>query len=536
MIGKVAPRGSRVGGLVRYLYATGPAQQEGRGRRNPHTDPRVIGGFDELEVLEPVVGEGGRRDFGRLVALLEQPLAAAGVGADKKPVYHLIIAARKDPETGVLVDRYLTDAQWRDIAETYLDRLGLAPRGDDLGVRWVAVRHADDHVHVVVTLARQDGRRVFPRNDFWRAGEASREVEAKYGLSVTAASDRTAAKRASYAETEKAARQGQVEPVRDSLRRSVRTAAAGASTLEEFFDRLADDGLLVRRRHSDRNPGQVTGYAVALPESVDPGGAPIYFGGGKLAADLTLPKLARRWEAAVPAGNAATAGGGTAGQPDQAASSSSSTSAGKPGEDRHRLTGEERARIWEQATAAAARATEQVRAAAGSDPQGAGDAAWAASDFLASAARVVEGRRGGPLTAAAATYDRAARELWGRLPAPSQAGQGLRAASVLLASARFVGRGENTALLALLAQLAALSDAVTRLRETQHRAAQAAAARSSAEQLRLTAAQRTSPAAGPFTATATATRARRAGVSFDVGRPRPGPTQGPAGPHRGRSR
>jgi len=144
------------------------------------------------------------------------------------------------------------------------------------------VRHADDHVLVVATLARQDGRRVFPRNDFWRAGEASREVEAKDGLTVTAASDRTAAKRASYAETEKAARQGHGEPVRDSLRRSVRTAASGASTLEEFFDRLADDGLLVRRRHSERNPGQVTGYAVALPESIDPGGAPIYFGGGKL--------------------------------------------------------------------------------------------------------------------------------------------------------------------------------------------------------------------------------------------------------------
>ncbi len=537
MIGKVAPRGSRVAGLVRYLYATGPAQQEGRGRRNPHVDPRVIGGFDEPGVLEPVVGEGGRRDFGRLVALLEQPLAVAGVGADKKPVYHLIIAAKKDPKTGVLVDRYLSDAQWRDIAETYLDRLGLAPRGDDLGVRWVAVRHADDHVHVVATLARQDGRRVFPRNDFWRAGEASREVEAKYGLSVTAASDRTAAKRASYAESEKAARQGHGEPVRDSLRRSVRTAAAGAGTIEEFWERLADDGLLVRQRYSERNPGQVTGYSVALPESVDVGGAPIYFGGGKLAADLTLPKLARRWETAVPAGNATTAGDATgAGQPDRAASESTQgAAAARPGEDRHRLTGEERARIWEQATAAAARATEQVQAAAGADPQGAGDAAWAASDFLASAARVVEGRRGGPLTAAAATYDRAARELWGRLPAPSQAGQGLRAASVLLASARFVGRGENTQLLALLAQLAALSDAVPRLRETQDRAAQAAAARSAAEQLRLSAAQRTSVGAGP--PAATATRTRRAGVSFDVGRPRPGPTQGgPAGLHRGRRR
>ena len=524
MIGKVAPRGSRVGGLIRYLYATGPAQQEGRGRRNPHTDPRVVAGFDEPAVLEPGVSGKGLRDFRRLTSLLEQPLAAAGVGAEKRPVYHLIIAARKDPQTGVMVDRYLSDAQWRDIAETYLDRMGLAPRGDDLAVRWVAVRHADDHVHVVATLARQDGRRVFPRNDFWRAGEASREVETKYGLTVTAASDRTAAKRTSYAETQKAARRGQGEPARDTLRRSVRTAAAGASSLSEFVERLRDDGLLVRERHSERNPGQITGYAVALPESVDVGGQPIYFGGGKLAADLTLPKLRRRWEPAEPDGSATAAGAGAAaGQPGQAASATSSASSATDAgsnQDRHRLTGEERAQIWEQATAAA-----------GTDPRAAADAAWATSDFLASAARVVEGRRGGPLTAAARQYDRAARELWGRLPAPSQAGQGLRAASVLLASARFVGRGENTQLLALLAQLAALSDAVIRLRENKDRAAQAAAARSAAEQLRLTSARRTSLQPGP--AAATATRTRRPGLSFDAGRPRPGPAQGPAGPHRG---
>ena len=152
MIGKVAPRGKRVGGLIRYLYATGPAQQEGRGWRNPHTDPRVVAGFDEPDVLEPGISEKGLRGFRRLTSLLEQPLAAAGVGADKKPVYHLIIAAKKDPETGAMVDRYLSDGQWRDIAETYMDRIGLAPRGDDLAVRWVAVRHADDHAHVVATL------------------------------------------------------------------------------------------------------------------------------------------------------------------------------------------------------------------------------------------------------------------------------------------------------------------------------------------------------------------------------------------------
>ena len=64
-----------------------------------------------------------------------------------------------------------------------------------------------------------------PHNDYYRAGEASREVEAKYGLTTTAASDRTAAKRPTYAETQKTARRGRAEPVRDVLRRQVRTAA-----------------------------------------------------------------------------------------------------------------------------------------------------------------------------------------------------------------------------------------------------------------------------------------------------------------------
>ena len=73
-----------------------------------------------------------------------------------------------------------------------------------------------------------------------------------------------------------------------------------------------------------------------------------------------------------------------------------------------------------------------------------------------------------------------------RPAAPSSAGQGLRAAAVLLTAGRFVGCNENQQLLSLLAQLAALTDVVTRLRENQDRAAQAAAARRAAEQLRLT--------------------------------------------------
>ncbi len=100
----------------------------------------MVAGFDEPDQLEPGVNDKGLRDFRRLTSLLEQPLAAPGVGADKRPVYHLIVAAKKDPQTGAMVDRYLSDGQWRDIAETYLDRIGLAPRGDELAVRCGGLR------------------------------------------------------------------------------------------------------------------------------------------------------------------------------------------------------------------------------------------------------------------------------------------------------------------------------------------------------------------------------------------------------------
>ena len=53
--------------------------------------------------------------------------------------------------------------------------------------------------------------------------------------------------------------------------------------------------MLVRRRYSTIRPGQVTGYAVGLPQHAGKDGHPIWYGGGKLAADLTLPKLRARW-------------------------------------------------------------------------------------------------------------------------------------------------------------------------------------------------------------------------------------------------
>ncbi|MFP3964076.1 relaxase/mobilization nuclease domain-containing protein [Actinomadura fulvescens] len=235
----------------------------------------------------------GRRDFRRLETLLSQPLALLADRTHPRPVWHLPLRAHPD-------DPILSDDQWADIATEIMQRTGLAPRGDSDAVRWIAVRHADDHIHIVATLARVDGGRPNVWNDGYRVRDACRTVEDRYGLRSTAPADRTAARRPKRAEAEKAVREGRTEPARTALRRQVQTAAAGARTEQEFFDRLASAGILIHKRMSRHDPHTATGYAVALPSDRAPSGQPVWYGGGKLAADLTLPKLRRRWSVPGP--------------------------------------------------------------------------------------------------------------------------------------------------------------------------------------------------------------------------------------------
>ena len=90
--------------------------------------------------------------------------------------------------------------------------------------------------------------------------------------------DRTAARRPSRAETEKSARLGMGEAPRVTLRRQVTTAATAACREEQFFARLDQAGVLVRKRYSAQNPDQVTGYAVALPGGTGTDGGPVWYG------------------------------------------------------------------------------------------------------------------------------------------------------------------------------------------------------------------------------------------------------------------
>ena len=281
MIGRVLKRGSNLAGLLYYLYGPGKACEH----RNPH----LVAGWRHPAELEPPLRPGGQRDFRRLTGLMEIPLAMLGDRAPSDPVWHCAVrAAPGDPDVG--------DGAWMQIAAEIMHRTGLSRRGEeDEAVPWVAVHHGDNHIHIVAVLARHDSRRAHLHNEYYRIGEALRDLEAQYGLAAVARADRTAARRPGRAETRTAARAGQAEPPRVTLRRHVQAAAAGARSEAEFFAVLARREVRVWLRHSERDPAEVTGYAVGLPGHLAAAGQQVWFGGGKLAPDLTLPKLRRRW-------------------------------------------------------------------------------------------------------------------------------------------------------------------------------------------------------------------------------------------------
>ncbi|TQS23022.1 relaxase/mobilization nuclease domain-containing protein [Microbispora hainanensis] len=435
MIGKVM-RGRRVGGLLYYLY--------GPGRANEHVNPHIVAGWRHPAELEPSLRPEGGRDFRNLIGLLNQPLAALGERGYAEPVWHCVARAARQ-------DRILSDDEWAQVAQEIMTRTGLASADDDGGVRWVAVRHADDHIHIVATLARQDGTKPRTWNDFYRVREACQAVERRYALRLTAPGDRTAARRPTRSETEQTRRRGWDKVPRTVLRQHVVTAAAAAASEEEFFRSLDAAGVLVRQRLSQRNPGEVTGYAVALPEHRNRVGELVWFGGGRLAADLTLPKLRTRWSS----GNAHHPGGTGAG---------------------------DRRQIWELVTTAARQAAAQLHEATVGVPGGAADVPGATSDLLHVAARLLKDQR---LRNAAEAFDRAAREPYARIPPPTRAGLELRSA------ARRLAAGARGPAGSLIADIAALVAAVAELRTAQGRMAQAVAARAAAQQLAVA-----SPAAG----------------------------------------
>lgn len=255
-----------------------------------HHQAHVIAGWVAPAVLEPGarVARDGRtvRDTSELVALLRAPVETAK-RAPAKPVWHLSLRNAEG-------DRVLSDAEWAAVAEDVMHRTGIAPRGDPSACRWVAVRHAPDHIHIVATTVREDGSNARCSHDFARVDEAAAHWERTYGLTGTAQADRTAPVRPTRGEREKAAREGREETPRDTIRREVTSAAAVATGPEDYAARLAERGVTVHLRHSPET-GEVTGASYSIEGHETAEGEPVQYSAKKLATDLTWPRLAARW-------------------------------------------------------------------------------------------------------------------------------------------------------------------------------------------------------------------------------------------------
>ncbi|MEU8936097.1 relaxase/mobilization nuclease domain-containing protein [Streptomyces sp. NPDC048409] len=276
MIPSVNPSGSDTRGLLYYLYETGKYED--------HTDPRLVASFDGMC---PDPGRDPNATLTDLQQLLDQPVMALAKHArPAKHVWHTSV--RADPG-----DRILSDEEWAGIARRIVAATGMDPGDGQPGCRWAAVRHADDHIHVVATLVTEDGHRPDDFRSGARAQAEARLIEKELGLHQVAPGDGTAAQRPTRAERHKAERQGRERTAREELRETVRRAVAGARGDEEFFDRLAAAGLLIRTRAAPS--GDLLGYKVALPDDLNKDGAPVFYPGARLAPDLSLPRIRERW-------------------------------------------------------------------------------------------------------------------------------------------------------------------------------------------------------------------------------------------------
>ena len=300
MITKVV-HGWRPAGLLAYLLGPGTAEV--------HRAPRVIASWDGLDAgWQPASTGPGEYDLalGPLITALHAPAIAAGLPTrapaehgKRGYVWHCSVRV-------AATDRVLSDAQWAGIARELLDGTGIAKQGDAGGPRWVAVRHAEDHIHIAAVLVRQDtGRRFWPHHDYPKLRTTARRIEQRLGLTVTAAPDGTASPPPSRGEIEKAGRQARV-PARVELRRAAQQAAVAATDIDEFVAYLQDRGYRVGLRRAPS--GDPLGYKLARPGDLTAAGEPVFYSGSKLAPDLSLPRLQQRW-ASTPSRQAAAGTG-----------------------------------------------------------------------------------------------------------------------------------------------------------------------------------------------------------------------------------
>ena len=199
----------------------------------------------------------------------------------------------------------LSEEQWQQIADEFMERMGFNEAGDRAGARWVAVHHGasamgNDHIHIAASMVREDGDRWvaparFRGRDFPAAQAVCRELEVAHGLRLNDGSARGVAERGvKPQEQATAAKLGMDQSVRREIAERVRAAAVASVNEAEWVRRIRGDGMVIKPRFAQGTTDVVLGYRVAL--KTGDRGVPLRFIGGKnLAQDLSLPRVRECW-------------------------------------------------------------------------------------------------------------------------------------------------------------------------------------------------------------------------------------------------
>ncbi|MFD8562969.1 relaxase/mobilization nuclease domain-containing protein [Streptosporangium canum] len=387
-------RGSSAGGLVRYLFGLGSSHE--------HTDQRIIAAdvtlglaegmrLDHVADAEAIYALGRDMDSHRILL---------GVAPPGGWVWHCAISL---PPGEVLAD-----AQWAEVARTAITRMEFDEAAGRAPCRWIAVHHGcsvggNEHIHLMVNLVREDGELASTWNDRRTMSRVCADMERRYGLAVV--EGRAGRGMPGYSKAEhQRMRAGEV-PERQRIARLVRSCALVSGDEAEFVRRARRSGLSLKARYStDRQA--VVGYSIALrdrktdaPDGADRGSGAakqVWFGGGRLAADLSLPRLREHWPAPTAQSSAKAL-----------AQWSRDADVAGPRETPEQVVYDKA--VWRQAIAQVEAVTARLGQSPAQDAALWSSAARHAAALMAGLSARLEGESPGPITATADLLARAAQ-------------------------------------------------------------------------------------------------------------------------------
>lgn len=297
--------GGDTGGLMRYLV--------GPGRANEHENPHVIAGSrdivrkwgdwetisvsqaDELATrLDAYMHETGTFPTGKARRFNPATGAVEWNGEiEATHVWHCSLSL--SPEEAALGDEV-----WGRIAADFMSEMGFTGSDGKAPCRWVAIHHGSaknggDHIHIAANVVREDGTKWSSWYDQRRAQKACNVLEHRYGLLVVESRERGRGSRCDSAAAQNAAkRAGASRTDRAVLEERLRAAATAAASEADFVRRARRLGVRLHPRFASGRTDIVVGYSAAL--RTEDGQQTRWWGGGRIARDLTLTQLRTRWQ------------------------------------------------------------------------------------------------------------------------------------------------------------------------------------------------------------------------------------------------